>query len=54
VTSSSPLWEKNELMASIFLAPPYVGYIAAQLVAWSDPECGDGLPVWEGVVISAL
>ncbi len=46
---------KTELVASIFLAPPYVGYIAAQLVALGlILNVVTGLPVWEGVVISAF
>ncbi len=46
---------RTELMASIFLAPPYVGYIAAQLVAMGlILHVVTGLPVWQGVVISAL
>jgi len=43
------------LVASIFLAPPYVGYIAAQLVAMGlILNAVTGLAVWEGVVISAF
>jgi solute:Na+ symporter, SSS family len=46
---------KTELVASIFLAPPYVGYIAAQLVAMGlILHVVTGLPVWEGVVISSF
>jgi solute:Na+ symporter, SSS family len=45
---------KTELVASIFLAPPYVGYIAAQLVAMGlIINVVTGLAVWQGVVISA-
>ncbi len=46
---------RTELVASIFLAPPYVGYIAAQLVAMGlILNAVTGLAVWEGVVISAF
>jgi len=44
----------TELVASVFLAPPYLGYIAAQLVAMGlilDVVAGTGLG--EGIVISA-
>lgn len=45
----------TELVASIFLAPPYVGYIAAQLVAMGlILNVVTGIAVWEGVVISAV
>jgi solute:Na+ symporter, SSS family len=45
----------TELVASIFLAPPYVGYIAAQLVAMGlILNVVTGIVVWEGVVISAV
>ncbi len=44
----------TELVASIFLAPPYVGYIAAQLVAMGlIMNVVTGMEVWEGVVVSA-
>src|SRR4051812_31340556 len=47
--------KRTELMASLFLAPPYVGYIAAQLVAMGlILNVVAGLPVWQGVIISAL
>ena len=47
--------KRTELVASIFLAPPYVGYIAAQLVAMGlILNVVTGLAVWEGVVISAF
>lgn len=47
--------KKTELVASIFLAPPYVGYIAAQLVAMGlILNVVTGLPVWQGVVMSAF
>ncbi len=46
--------KKTELVASIFLAPPYVGYIAAQLVAMGlILNVVIDIPVWQGVVISA-
>lgn len=45
----------TELVASIFLAPPYIGYIAAQLVAMGlILNVVTGVAVWEGVVISAV
>jgi SSS family solute:Na+ symporter len=45
----------TELTASIFLAPPYVGYIAAQLVAMGlILNVVTGLAVWEGVVLSSF
>ncbi len=44
----------TEIVASIFLAPPYVGYIAAQLVAMGlILNVVAGLPLWQGIVISA-
>jgi len=47
--------KKTELVASAFLAPPYVGYIAAQLVAMGlILNVVAGLDVWVGVVISAV
>jgi len=47
--------KRTELVASIFLAPPYVGYIAAQLVAMGlILNVVTGLEVWQGVVISAI
>ena len=47
--------KKTELVASIFLAPPYVGYIAAQLVAMGlILNVVAGMEVWQGVVLSAL
>lgn len=46
---------KTELTASIFLAPPYIGYIAAQLVAMGlILNVVTGLPTWQGVVISSV
>lgn len=45
---------RTELVASVFLAPPYIGYIAAQLVAMGlILNVVTGIPVWQGVVISA-
>jgi SSS family transporter len=47
--------KKTELVASIFLAPPYVGYIAAQLVAMGlIINVVTGLEVWQAVVISSI
>lgn len=46
---------RTELVASFFLAPPYVGYIAAQLVAMGlIINVVTGLEVWQGVVISSF
>ena len=46
---------KTELVASIFLAPPYIGYIAAQLVAMGlILHAVTGIPLWQGVVTSSL
>ena len=46
--------KRIELVAAAFLAPPYVGYIAAQLVAMGlILNVVIGLEVWQGVVISA-
>lgn len=46
---------RTELMASVFLAPPYVGYIAAQLVAMAlILNVVTGIVVWQGVVISMV
>jgi solute:Na+ symporter, SSS family len=47
--------KRTELVASLFLAPPYVGYIAAQLVAMGlILNVVTGLEIWQGVVISAF
>jgi solute:Na+ symporter, SSS family len=47
--------KKAELVACIFLAPPYVGYIAAQLVAMGlILNVVTGVEVWQGVLISAF
>lgn len=46
--------KRTELVASIFLAPPYIGYIAAQLVAMGlILNVVIGIAVWQGVVMSA-
>ncbi len=46
---------RTELIASVFLAPPYVGYIAAQLVAMGlILNVVTGMAVWQGVVVSAF
>lgn len=46
---------RTELIASVFLAPPYVGYIAAQLVAMGlILNVVAGLELWQGVVASAI
>jgi solute:Na+ symporter, SSS family len=45
---------RTEVMASIFLGPPYLGYIAAQLVAMGlILSVVVGIELWLGVVISA-
>lgn len=47
--------KRTELVASVFLAPPYVGYIAAQLVAMGlILNVVTGMVLWQGVVISAV
>ncbi len=47
--------KRTELVASFFLAPPYIGYIAAQLVAMGlILNAVTGLAVWQGVLISAF
>jgi SSS family transporter len=47
--------KKTELVASVFIVPSYVGYIAAQLLAMGlILNVVTGMQVWEGVVISAL
>lgn len=46
---------KTELVASLFLAPPYLGYIAAQLVAMGlIMKVVTGMGLGEGIVVSAL
>jgi len=45
----------TELTACLFLAPPYIGYIAAQLVAMGlILNVVAGILVWQGVVVSAV
>ena len=45
----------TELVASVFLAPPYIGYIAAQLVAMGlILNVVAGVALWQGVIISAF
>lgn len=45
----------TELIASLFLALPYIGYIAAQLVAMGlILNVVAGLALWQGVVISSV
>jgi SSS family solute:Na+ symporter len=47
--------KRTELVASICLAPPYVGYIAAQLVAMGlILNVVTGIDLWMGVVASSL
>jgi SSS family transporter len=47
--------KSTELMASLFLAPPYLGYIAAQLVAMGlILNVVAGVSLWQGIVISSL
>jgi len=46
---------RTELIASVFLAPPYVGYIAAQLVAMGIIlNVITGMAVWHGIILSAV
>lgn len=46
--------KRTELIASVFLAPPYIGYIAAQLVAMGlILNIITGLPTWQGVILAA-
>jgi SSS family transporter len=45
----------TELVSSLFLAPPYIGYIAAQLVAMGlILNVITGMLLWHGVVVSAV
>jgi solute:Na+ symporter, SSS family len=47
--------KKTELVASLFLALPYAGYIAAQLVAMAlILKVVTGLETWQGVLISSF
>ena len=46
--------KRTELVASFFLAPPYIGYIAAQLVAMGlILNIITRLPTWQGVLLAA-
>lgn len=46
--------KRTELVASFFLAPPYVGYIAAQLVAMGlILNTVAGIEIWQGVLVAA-
>jgi solute:Na+ symporter, SSS family len=46
---------KTELVASVFLAPPYLGYIAAQLVAMGlILNVVTGISIRDAIVVSAL
>jgi SSS family transporter len=46
---------KAELVASLFLAPPYVGYIAGQLVAMAlILNVVTGIVLWQGIAICAV
>jgi SSS family solute:Na+ symporter len=46
---------RTELVASAFIVPSYVGYIAAQLLAMGlILNVVTGMEVWQGVIISAL
>jgi len=47
--------KRTELVASICLAPPYVGYIAAQLVAMGlIMNVVTGMELWIGIVLSSV
>lgn len=47
--------KRTELVASVFIVPSYVGYIAAQLLAMGlILNVVTGMAVWQGVVISAF
>lgn len=47
--------KRTELVASVFIVPSYVGYIAAQLLAMGlILNVVTGMAIWQGVVISAL
>lgn len=47
--------KKIEIVASAFIVPSYVGYIAAQLVAMGlILNVVTGMDIWQGVVISAV
>lgn len=45
----------TELVASVFIVPSYVGYIAAQMLAMGlILNVVTGMEIWQGVIISAL
>lgn len=47
--------KQTEIISSVFLVPSYFGYTAGQLVALGIiANVVSGIPVWEGVVISAV
>ncbi len=47
--------KRMELVASAFIVPSYVGYIAAQLVAMGlILNVVTGLEIWQGVIVSAV
>ena len=47
--------KRTELVASVCLAPPYVGYIAAQLVAMGlIMNVVTGMELWIGIVVSSI
>jgi len=47
--------KRTELVASAFLAGPYVGYIAAQMVAMGlILNVVAGVEIWQGVILSAV
>lgn len=47
--------KRTELVASAFIVPSYVGYIAAQLVAMGlILNVVTGLEIWQGVIVSAV
>ncbi len=47
--------KRTEVVASVFMVPAYFGYTAAQLVALGlISNVVMGIPVWQGIVVSAL
>lgn len=47
--------KRTELVASIFLAPPYIGYIAAQLVAMGlIMNVVTGMELWVAIIVSSV
>lgn len=47
--------KRAELVASVFLAPPYAGYVAGQLVAMAlILNVVTGMEVWQGVIACAV